>query len=915
MRFRNTFTLMTENFKNIPRVLLYKIVVGIVCTALYGVLILPQLAEIFSSVEWEHLLGDFRTLLAEFMPGHASGNSFEVLRDEIVNDSLPAFGGLVFTMAGEIIGRAIGCIVVYLAQRFLDTLCYFTVGKVINDRMTTYAETPFRQAYIENLAGATKYALAYVPIAFAFDVGMALVIAAICIFADVALSLFLSMTVIAVGQALKLTFTSAWMPAITEDKMTLKNAIRSIRKEEKRHHRKSFAMYVALVYIIIIVNALALTYTFGSALLVTIPASYLVLICAQYVNYFTIKGKKYFVTFGDIATNECKGDTEHFFDYVDDTAGAGHDHNNEPENENSKNTGDTTMDYQKNYQNWLNDERLCEEGKQELLAIAGDEKEKEYRFAAEPEFGTAGMRGLIGYGMNMMNIYTVMRATQGLAEFIKTLGADAMAQGVVISYDTRRKSEEFARVTAEVLAKNGIKAYLFDDVHPVPMLSYAVRYLKTVAGVMITASHNPKEYNGYKVYGADGAQMSPEDTAKVVEHIAKIDDFLSVSGEKDTPLIVSVPAKLDEDYIEELSALTLSKEAVEKCGANLKLVYTPVHGSGYKPVTAILKKLGINATVVEEQATKDTEFSTVKVPNPEYKETLSMGIALANEINADVVFGTDPDADRLGVVIRDNEGEFVALSGNQVGILLLDYILQRLQEDGVMPANAAVVKSFVSTGMAKALCEDYGVTLYETPVGFKFIGEKIKQWEQDGKHTYVFGFEESCGYLRGTHARDKDAVVASMLCAEMVCYYTYIGKTVYQRLQEIYAKYGFVLDKNVSIQYSGLNAMKEMNGVVDALKTMDVKSLGAWTVDAFRDYSADVRKDYVNGTVVPLNIPKCNCVYYELNGGSFVCVRPSGTEPKLKIYYSLKAASEEQANEDLASLAAAVNEVLEQAKR
>jgi phosphoglucomutase len=289
---------------------------------------------------------------------------------------------------------------------------------------------------------------------------------------------------------------------------------------------------------------------------------------------------------------------------------------------------------------------------------------------------------------------------------------------------------------------------------------------------MITASHNPKEYNGYKVYGADGAQMSPEDTDKVVSYIEKIDDYLSVSGEENSDLIVSVPEKLDEDYIEELSKLTLSKQAIEKCGANLKLVYTPVHGSGYKPVMAILKKLGINATVVEEQTKKDTEFSTVKVPNPEFKETLSMGIDLANKIQADVVFGTDPDSDRLGVAIKDNSGDFVALSGNQVGILLLDYILTRLSEENAMPKNAAVVKSFVSTGMAKALCDDYGITLYETPVGFKFIGEKIKQWEQDGKHTYVFGFEESCGYLRGTHARDKDAVVASMLCAEMVCYYT-----------------------------------------------------------------------------------------------------------------------------------------------
>ena len=573
------------------------------------------------------------------------------------------------------------------------------------------------------------------------------------------------------------------------------------------------------------------------------------------------------------------------------------------------------MNYQANYEKWLSDPRLSDEGRKELKEIAGDEKAKEYRFGGELEFGTAGMRGIIGYGMNMMNVYTVMRATQGLAEFIKELGEDAVKSGVVISYDTRRKSEEFARAAAGVLAKNGVKAYLFDDVHPVPMLSYAVRYLRTVAGIMITASHNPKEYNGYKVYGADGAQMSPEDTEKVVGYISKIDDYLSASGEENSPLILPVPEKLDEDYIEALSRLRLSPEAVKKCGANLKLVYTPVHGSGYVPVTTILKKLGINVTVVEEQTTKDPEFSTVKVPNPEFRETLSMGIALANKIHADVVFGTDPDSDRLGVAVKDDKGEFTALSGNQVGILLLDYILTRLEEENAMPTNAAVVKSFVTTGMAKAICDDFGVTLFETPVGFKFIGEKIKQWEKDGKYTYVFGFEDSCGSLRGTHARDKDAVVASMLCAEMVCYYTYVGKTVYRRLQEIYLKYGYVLDKNVSVQYSGLNAMKEMNAVVDGLKKRKVTDLGGMTVEAFRDYSAAKRVSYADGTTETLDIPKCNCVYYELAGGSFVCVRPSGTEPKLKIYYSLRAKDEAAANAELEKLQRAVDELLEKAKK
>ena len=572
------------------------------------------------------------------------------------------------------------------------------------------------------------------------------------------------------------------------------------------------------------------------------------------------------------------------------------------------------MSYQSIYEAWLADPRLAAADKKELEGITSNEKEKEYRFGGELEFGTAGMRGIIGCGMNMMNVYTVMRATQGLSEYIKTLPASDQAKGVVISYDTRRNSRLFAEKAAGVLAKNGIKAYLFDDVHPVPMLSYAVRYLGTIAGIMITASHNPKEYNGYKVYGEDGAQMSPEATKIVVGFIEKITDYLSVTGDEESPLIVPVPKEVDDTYIEALRKLTLSKEAVEKCGKDLKLVYTPVHGSGYVPVTRILRELGINVTVVEEQTTKDIEFSTVAVPNPEFKETLSMGIALANKIHADVVFGTDPDSDRLGVAVKNEKGEFVALSGNQVGILLLDYILTRLKEENALPANAAVVKSFVTTGMAKAICADFGVALFETPVGFKFIGEKIKQWEADGSHTFVFGFEESCGYLRGTHARDKDAVVASMLCAEMVCYYTYIGKTVWGRLQEIYAKYGFVLDKNVSIQYSGLNAMKEMNAVVDALKTVSVEAFGPFKVEAVRDYSASIRRT-VDGKTETLDIPKCNCVYYELEGGSFICVRPSGTEPKLKIYYSVKAASEADAEQALEEAKVSVQKLLDSVKK
>ena len=572
------------------------------------------------------------------------------------------------------------------------------------------------------------------------------------------------------------------------------------------------------------------------------------------------------------------------------------------------------MGFKEIYESWLKDERLAPDAKAELETIKDNKEDIEYRFGAELEFGTAGMRGIIGYGTNMMNIYTVKRATQGLAEFIKAKGAEAMKRGVAISYDTRLKSDEFAAAAAEVLAANGINAYKFNDVHPVPMLSFAVRALNAFAGIMVTASHNPKQYNGYKVYGEDGAQMSPDDTAVVVEYIQKITDYLGTpapTAEQAKKHIKAVPAKVDKKYYKELKKLTISKKAIKACGKNLKLVYTPVHGSGYIPVTTILKKIGINATVVEEQVKKDPEFSTVEVPNPEFKETLSLGIKLAQKIDATVVFGTDPDSDRLGVAVKNKEGEFEALSGNQVGILLLDYILTRLKEEGNLPANAAVVKSFVTTGMARAICQKYGVTLFEVPVGFKFIGEKIKEWEKDHSHTYVFGFEESCGYLRGTHARDKDAVVASMLCAEMVCYYEYAGKTVYQRLQEIYSEYGYVLDCNISIPFKGLNAMKEMNAVVDGLKEKPATEFDIYKVTTVRDYSKNIKTDIATGATSEIGSPLTNCVYYELENGSFICVRPSGTEPKLKIYFSVKANNKPDAERALKKMQTAVKKLLQ----
>ena len=574
------------------------------------------------------------------------------------------------------------------------------------------------------------------------------------------------------------------------------------------------------------------------------------------------------------------------------------------------------MDYKVVYDNWLTSPYLCPEGVKELREISDDDKAIEYAFGAELEFGTAGMRGIIGYGTNKMNIYTVRRATQGLAEFIKAKGYSAMKKGVAISYDTRRNSELFARTAAGVLLYNDIKVYVYPEPRPVPMLSYAVRKLGCCAGIMITASHNPKEYNGYKVYGADGAQMSVEDTAEVVKYISAVTDYFSVKEtqvkeikKRGNPAALSVIDKRTEkSYYDELVKLTLSKKAVKEVGKKIKIVYTPVHGSGFVPVTTILKRLKIRVTPVEEQTNPDPDFSTVEVPNPEFKETLKMGIALADKIKADVVFGTDPDCDRLGVAVRNDDGEFVALTGNQTGVLLLDYILLRLRAENKTPTNGVVIKSFVSTGLAALVCDNYGVELIETPVGFKFIGEKIKEYEADGSHTFIFGFEESCGYLRGTHARDKDAVVASMLFAEMTCYYQSVGKSVYGRLKEIYDKYGYVADVTDSVKYSGLNAMSDMNAAVERMREKKVENVGIYSISAVRDYLKGERTS--GGEVKKLDISGVNCLYYELLSGGFICLRPSGTEPKLKIYYSVKAKDKAHADKAIEELRANFNELL-----
>lgn len=564
------------------------------------------------------------------------------------------------------------------------------------------------------------------------------------------------------------------------------------------------------------------------------------------------------------------------------------------------------MDYQQRYNEWLASDEVSVEDKARLNSLT--EAEKKEMFFAPLEFGTAGMRGVLDVGVNRMNMFTVRRATKGLADYIITLGKEACERGVVISYDTRKFSSEFAVEVAKVLSENGINAHLFEDVRPVPMCSFAIRHLNAIAGVMITASHNPKIYNGYKVYGEDGAQMSPESTAKVVEFIDKTPYFgikasnvqmcaKCIKGKDNVKFdehITVIGNSVDEAYFAEIRKLSLSPEAVEKYGKNVRLVYTPVHGSGYMPVTSILGKMGIKVNVVEEQALPDTEFSTVRVPNPEEADTLKLGVELANKIGSDIVIGTDPDADRMGIAVRNDKGEFVLLNGNQIGVLLCNYILLRKTESGTLPKNGAIVKTIVTTELARKLAESYGVTTFDVLTGFKFIGEKIKEWETSGEYEYLFGFEESYGSLIGTHARDKDAVVAAMMFAEMVCYLDSVGKSVYGVLQDIFGKFGYFVEKAKSVTFGGLDGMENMKNIMLELREAKYDNIEGTKVLAVSDLVSRV-KTYASGATENIELPKTNALKLHLENGDWICVRPSGTEPKLKFYVATSKATKEEA--------------------
>ncbi len=554
------------------------------------------------------------------------------------------------------------------------------------------------------------------------------------------------------------------------------------------------------------------------------------------------------------------------------------------------------MDYRDSYACWRKDFASDTQMMAELHSIAGNEKEIEDRFYKELAFGTAGMRGELGAGLNRMNVYNVRRATRGLAKYLLKNPGNA-ARGVAIAYDSRRMSKEFARETALVLCKSGVRAFLFDALRPVPILSFAVRHLNCVAGVAITASHNPPQYNGYKVYGEDGAQLGPEAAREVTGFIRETgyDDALPMAEDealKKGLLHMIGNAQVDDEYIRRVRTLCVQPELMKREGSRLSIVYTPLHGSGNVPVRRILKEVGItNVAVVKEQEQPDPNFSTIAVPNPEDPGAFLLAMELANKVGADVIFGTDPDCDRLGVAVRDKAGQFQLLTGNQIGCVLLHYILSTRKKLGTLPPNGAAAKSIVTTELARAICRDHGVAMFDTLTGFKFIGELIQQFEDSGSHTFLFGFEESYGYLSSTFVRDKDGVNASLLLAEVATACKAEGITLYDRMQDIFKQYGFYVEKVVSKTLPGKDGLARMQEIMAALRKNPPKELAGIPLLVRRDYLAGLKTDAA-GNETPMGLPESDVLYYELLGGHWVCIRPSGTEPKIKLYVNTCAGEE-----------------------
>ena len=574
------------------------------------------------------------------------------------------------------------------------------------------------------------------------------------------------------------------------------------------------------------------------------------------------------------------------------------------------------MGYKEQYMQWLESDYMDEATKEELRQIAGDEKEIEERFYTELEFGTAGLRGIIGAGCNRMNEYTVRKATQGLANYILKVGGQD--RGVAIAYDSRHMSPEFADVAALCLAANGIKAYVFESLRPTPELSYAVRKLHTIAGINITASHNPPEYNGYKVYWEDGAQITPPHDSGIMNEVKAISDY-AVCKKMDKAAAIAaglyqtIGADIDDPYIEELKKLVVHQDAIDAVGSQIKVVYTPLHGTGNIPVRRVLKELGFtNVYVVPEQELPDGDFPTVSYPNPEAKEAFTLGLALAKKVDADLVLATDPDADRLGVYVKDAKtGEYHPLTGNMSGCLIGDYLIGQKKELQGLPEDGVFVRSIVSTNMADAIADYYGIELVEVLTGFKFIGQKILKMEKTGKGTYLFGMEESYGCLTGTYARDKDAVVASMALCEAAAYYKTKNMTLWDAMIAMYERYGYYQDGITAITLKGIEGLEKIGQIMNTLRAEAPKEIGAYQVTAVRDYKNDTVTDIATGAVRPTGLPSSNVLYYELTDDAWVCVRPSGTEPKVKFYFGIKGSSLADADAKAEAMKAAVNALVE----
>lgn len=567
------------------------------------------------------------------------------------------------------------------------------------------------------------------------------------------------------------------------------------------------------------------------------------------------------------------------------------------------------MDYRDAYESWLQDDYFDEDIKKELRAIAADEKEIEDRFYRELEFGTGGLRGVIGAGTNRMNIYTVRKATQGLANYI--IKSKGQEKGVAIAYDSRRMSPEFAKEAALCLNSNGVKTYIFESLRPTPELSFAVRELNCIVGIVITASHNPAEYNGYKVYWEDGAQITPPHDKNILAEVAAVKDYSEVSTMKEAEAVKLglynvIDSGMDDRYMEELKKQSIHPEIIKKMAEDIKIVYTPLHGTGNLPVRRVLKELGFKQVyVVEEQEAPDGNFPTVSYPNPEDPKAFTLALELAAKVDADIVLATDPDADRLGVYAKDSKtGKYVSFTGNMSGMLIAEYILRERKATGTLPDNAALVKTIVTTNMADVLCRAYDVKLIEVLTGFKYIGEQIKLFEENDSYSYVFGLEESYGCLAGTYARDKDACVAVMMLCEVAAAYKAEGKTLWDGMLDIYEKYGYFREDLQTITLKGITGAEQIKGIMEDLRKNPPAVIGGIQVKEVRDYQTSVARKLETGEESSIALPKSNVLYFDMENDCWCCARPSGTEPKIKFYIGVKADSLEASDEMLKKVTA-----------